>query len=192
MRCCPGRAGLIAAREDQEAGDHPGGADARQHQAPARPPPAEDTTLEVAPDCEAEPAAGAGEAGGAGAGATIGAGCEVAGVDDAMRATRSAEVDAAGAYGASAWASSLTSANRSSGFFCKHFMTHATRPSGRSGRSSPSGVGGSLKMRAAMCMTLSPTYGGRPASASKRIVPSPQMSARASTLWAASSCSGGE
>ena len=57
-------------------------------------------------------------------------------------------------------------------------MTTAQSSGGSSGRSSASGVGASLKMRDATCITLSPTKGGRPASASKRMVPSDQMSAR--------------
>src|SRR5580698_2238818 len=71
-------------------------------------------------------------------------------------------------------------------------MTTADSSGGRSGRSSDRGVGASLKMREATCITLSPTNGARPASASKRIVPIDQMSARASTSLDCTSCSGGE
>ena len=97
--------------------------------------------------------------------AFTGDGCAGFGVDT-IRATRSADMDARGACGASASASAFTSGNRSSGFFCRHRMTAATRSAGSTGRSSASDVGASWKMRDATCIGLSPTYGGRPASPS--------------------------
>jgi hypothetical protein len=108
-----------------------------------------------------------------------------------IRETRStAGVARGGANGNRARASSATSAYRALGSFFKHWTMTASSPAGTSGRVRRTAGTGSLPTMKASSAIESAAYGGQPTSNSNKMMPSAQMSVRASMFAPARICSG--